>query len=721
MPTRQAPYVIPSSVGETLPDGEFLLPVCTTRERALAILDALNYFTVRRVTDDLNHMVDIVRALAYVNNPAAAECVDCAEGGCIEYPPNASFIEYRPQNPFIQPELVPEGYVFPPFYIANEVTAATYAAPIGAVVTTFERLPVEGQSLLFPASGLPQITVRVNGQGRVLLHLAAVNLGGLIQITADDDPLSVEITDLRKDLLSVPPENTRVIIHEREFTTEGAHKIDLIFLPTANDEFPFVFFGGGLLKVELCDFPTQGAENMPYELRQNPADPCEVQQSTDGGQTWTTAFRRDGCDEIAPPYGLIRTSPTNPAMLQQYDGTEWANVWDASVLGASVTNVTYNTYSQTAYNRYETINNTYNGSLISIAPNITYTGDGRNQYRDIALCWMCRSLIDVLCQQEIDRRAQGNALITAVSTAALGALVAAAFVVSGGTFAVAFAAMAAGSAGAIGASANNLSQIATTTLSDTNARADVACKMADRLKNTALSPAIFAASIQASDHAAGSTARAIAEAIAPALASTEAYAQFMASANDAIVWAELGLINCTCGAWTYVFDFTTSTGGNWLFNQSVGRNPQANGYWQTGAGYRRLNMQNISVATDWAGVVSIYRDFNPSIKLTEIQMQYNLTKGSYFANATYDAFVRNGWNINPSGTVFAVLARTDSNGIDKTLTQAYSNIECSRLTLNAWSHVQNTGTPPVLSDAIITRLTLKGTGSRAGLSGGSFT
>lgn len=44
----------------------------------------------------------------------------------------------------------------------------------------------------------------------------------------------------------------------------------------------------------------EGDCDMPFELRDDPNDPCKVQQSIDGGTTWFHAFTK-GCESVAPP------------------------------------------------------------------------------------------------------------------------------------------------------------------------------------------------------------------------------------------------------------------------------------------------------------------------------------------------------------------------------------------------------------------------------------
>lgn len=315
MPARQAPYAIPPSVGEQLPDGEFLLPICTTRERALRILDALNYFTSRRVTDDLDHIADVLRALAHVNNPTLAPCLDCG-GGCIEYPPSAPFITYEPNNPYTEPGVIPPGYVSTPWYIADATSQSIYDTLPGAACVTLGGLP---PNPVF--EGLPRFTVRLSGTGRVLLHLLLVNFGGMYQVTVDEDLLQTQVIDSNQDKISIPPETSDTTLWEWEFTTPGQHRIDVIILPNAQVEPPFALFGGGLAKVELCDFSETPPMGNLY--RTNPENPCELQESADQGATWTTIYSAADCAEPGPagpagPQG--EPGPAGPAGPQGPQG-----------------------------------------------------------------------------------------------------------------------------------------------------------------------------------------------------------------------------------------------------------------------------------------------------------------------------------------------------------------------------------------------------------------
>jgi hypothetical protein len=81
-----------------------------------------------------------------------------------------------------------------------------------------------------------------------------------------------------------------------------------------------------LLK-QTADINNNCGEGDMFELRKNPSDPCILQQSLDGGTTWTDVIDIGACIQAAgnsPP--VFRVDPINPFILQQStDGGEtWA-------------------------------------------------------------------------------------------------------------------------------------------------------------------------------------------------------------------------------------------------------------------------------------------------------------------------------------------------------------------------------------------------------------
>lgn len=292
--------------------------------RAIRILD-----NTRHYEQDAGHSAKIVsnewstRTITPLIE-ALASGVHC--GGCLTLRPYHPQIEWFPQNPYTQPNFVPEDYLFPPWYIANDVTVALLDAEKDAAVTSIERFPAGFLPSWIPASGWPQFRVNVNGTGVVEVHLTAMNAGGLVQVTVDDNILGIEWYDTNQDKIAVPPETGNVIIFEKEFTTPGAHKIDCIMLPQVDDT-PFPLrFGGGLVKVELCGFtpqaPGQGDDLHGLQMRLDVL--CGMEFSTDGGSIWQPVT---GWDANSASCFL---GDTGAAGLDGADGTDGADGADGT-------------------------------------------------------------------------------------------------------------------------------------------------------------------------------------------------------------------------------------------------------------------------------------------------------------------------------------------------------------------------------------------------------
>lgn len=66
-----------------------------------------------------------------------------------------------------------------------------------------------------------------------------------------------------------------------------------------------------------------GCEGMPFELRQNPANPCLLEQSLDGGLNWSLAFDYNLCKSSIEDYVVAEQNKAaqNEKRQQDYDGT----------------------------------------------------------------------------------------------------------------------------------------------------------------------------------------------------------------------------------------------------------------------------------------------------------------------------------------------------------------------------------------------------------------
>lgn len=266
MSVYQAPYLLPPGQ-PPIPEGEFLLPVCTTKERLLELLTALN--ADRNLSgnkgENYDFVVDIWRALAFVDDPCKADCVGCGEDKCYEYLPYATSILWEPSDPYRNPTDIPPAYILPPWYVVTSPNAVGGA--IGDVLTDLARIPV--LPVLPPYDRFPRFRWTVNGAVRVQIYFVAVLAGSMAQIQVDGELLTLQYLDLNRDVISSPPETTEQIVWEHTFATPGEHFIDATIIPVIDDSALPIRFGGGVRKFVVC-----GAQSLDYCPDCPPCDDC---------------------------------------------------------------------------------------------------------------------------------------------------------------------------------------------------------------------------------------------------------------------------------------------------------------------------------------------------------------------------------------------------------------------------------------------------------------
>ena len=228
--------------------------------------------------------------------------------GCIEFAPNSAIIEWLPQDPFKEPELVPEGYVFPPWYVAPALNLI--GAQAGDVVTDVLRI-TSGSTWFGDLLNPPRFRVSINGTGVVELHLVnIIQTGGMAQIQVDGELGSLRYVDLNRDTVSAPSETQDVLVIPIEITTPGDHFIDVTMLPNVDDSLIPIRFGGGLRKVVLCGFDQPPPENPEVPMFRFQEEDCQLQYSTNGGQSWVNI---PGWADFAMACFKGDTGPAGPA------------------------------------------------------------------------------------------------------------------------------------------------------------------------------------------------------------------------------------------------------------------------------------------------------------------------------------------------------------------------------------------------------------------------
>lgn len=188
------------------------------------------------------------------------------ENECKDFPPYAPFIEYPLQNPYSEPDLIPDGYLIPPMTVVTPENSGDYPdSEIGDVVVNFNSFPLDSGWFDDLHEDMPSLLIRVSGTGTVGVEFTPMVQGGLAIVTLDNPPNLVDIlggiitgadniVDVNKDTLSVPPETADQIIFPVEVDTAGDHIIYVVFFPIIDDSFIPLRFGGGIRKIEVCGF-----------------------------------------------------------------------------------------------------------------------------------------------------------------------------------------------------------------------------------------------------------------------------------------------------------------------------------------------------------------------------------------------------------------------------------------------------------------------------------
>lgn len=205
---------------------------------------------------------------------------ECVGNQCSDHSPLSSVFTYEPTNPHTEPDVIPDGYVLPPWRIVDGSNPADVLLALQPGDLMASSPPIAD------GFNFPRFRVSFENVTEIELHLLSYPTGGLAIITIDSDPLTVEVIDLTRDLNSLPFETEPVVIVERKFYDDAAHYIDVTFSPSIANQFPPVLFGGGLRKAVICHPALNGGEECNVDVRQNTEEPCKLEK-TDDGTTWS--------------------------------------------------------------------------------------------------------------------------------------------------------------------------------------------------------------------------------------------------------------------------------------------------------------------------------------------------------------------------------------------------------------------------------------------------
>lgn len=187
---------------------------------------------------------------------------DCCEA----FPLNADIIDWAPINPYTEPDVVPAGYRFPPWYIVGNAIPFTGLQP-GDVMTDLLHGPIVEPV----SSGFPRFRIHCKGTGRVEISFVRFPTAGLALITVDDSVASTRWVDLHTSLVASIGAVEAIAIVPVEVTGIGDHHVDVTMIYSITEDPPFVHFGGGIRQIALCGFgvkpePLQLISEMEYQM-----------------------------------------------------------------------------------------------------------------------------------------------------------------------------------------------------------------------------------------------------------------------------------------------------------------------------------------------------------------------------------------------------------------------------------------------------------------------
>ena len=278
--------------------------------------------------------------------------------------------------------------------------------------------------------------------------------------------------------------------------------------------------------------PCEGGEDPEpmIQLRQNPGNLCQLQQSLDSGSTWTLAYDYSLCQSPDSPDTLVSATTNNFNNLVQY--------------------------------YYDQYTSNYTSSVGDLYPDLVYGDNTTNDdYRDLALCYAVKDFVDKMCDGLLKLYDENAAIASNIKIAAAVAAGIAALIglATGGTVSAPLAALASQAtlwAAGIGLGIALGDQIYSTIINnnreifeDLDARKLVKCAMLNILRGADVDQADFATSLDGLTFTGNSEA--IAEYIKIMLAEPSTYAVWLPLLQQSYLSAKADiLLPCDCAEYT---------------------------------------------------------------------------------------------------------------------------------------------------------------------------
>jgi hypothetical protein len=234
------------------------------------------------------------------------------ESGCNNFLPSAAFVVYEPQNPYNNPDYIPDDLYAPPWFVNDELE---YPEALGYRATDVFVDPgaINIDPIDIITLNFPRIEITVKGGGQLEIDFLAVQAGSAAILKIGSMPNigdiitggiieeGVRIIDLNNDSLSVPPESDIVISEEVNIEAEPDEltTVYIVFMPVIDDSLIPLALGGGIRQIGLCAFESMAGSTGVEDVRFN-QETCFLEKRING--EWLPV---EGFEYLAECLGVV--------------------------------------------------------------------------------------------------------------------------------------------------------------------------------------------------------------------------------------------------------------------------------------------------------------------------------------------------------------------------------------------------------------------------------
>jgi len=330
---------------------------------------------------------------------------------------------------------------------------------------------------------------------------------------------------------------------------------------------------------------------------------------------------------------MLRQDPVNPCQLQQKNCSgEWVLAFDFSrcMRGTSITNSITTTNQINEY--IDNITNVYNNDFRNIAPAMEYGSPGAtDQERNKALCYALRMFVKEICLLAIEYKKQkfeqDQQIPEWVSWALLaaGALLSF-FIPPAGGFLL-WMALGTTSAGLLLQAWLNSDEADFDAYENEDAIEEVACFMYNNMRDADPTEASFANSLNGEIFV--GDAETVADSVAITIGETETYMLVLRYMGDALDMLQIGAsMPCPCEGEEEEFDFTTGE-NEWYAIFLPDASPETDSaVYEAGVGWWHVDYLKQG-PTRVRRIAGIWRDLSETRHVDSVTIYFNYTAGTF--------------------------------------------------------------------------------------------